>query len=111
MGERRDQAADRAADGAEWEYACRAGTTTRYFTGDKAVSLDGSANVADRTAKKQHPNWTDIVDIDDGYVSTSPVGKFRPNPVGLYDMTGNAWEWWRTIPIRNTTAIAIKKTL
>jgi formylglycine-generating enzyme required for sulfatase activity len=77
---------------AQWEYACRAGTTTRYFTGDKATSLDGSANVADRSVKKQFPALP-IVDIDDGYVFTSPVGKFRPNPFGLYDMAGNAWEW------------------
>ncbi|HVS36720.1 MAG TPA: formylglycine-generating enzyme family protein, partial [Gemmataceae bacterium] len=77
---------------AQWEYACRAGTTTRNFTGDKAESLDGSANVADRTFKKQFPNLPSG-DIDDGYVFTSPVAKFRPNPFGLYDMTGNAGEW------------------
>ena len=79
---------------AQWEYAYRAGTTTRYFTGDKAESLDGSANVADRSFKKQFPDYP-IVDIDDGYVFTSPVMKFRPNPFGLYDLTGNVGEWVR----------------
>ncbi len=77
---------------AQWEYACRAGTTTRYFTGDKAEGLDGSANVADRTFKKKFPKL-EIADIDDGYDFTSPVGKFRPNPFGLCDMTGDVWEW------------------
>ena len=77
---------------AQWEYACRGGTTTRYFTGDALESLAGSANIADQSAKKQFSNWP-VADFDDGYVFTSPVGKFRPNQFGLYDMTGNVWEW------------------
>jgi formylglycine-generating enzyme required for sulfatase activity len=77
---------------AEWEYACRAGTTTRYWSGNDETSLAGKANVADLTAKEKYPNWT-IVNIRDGYADTSPVGSFAPNPWGLYDMSGNVWEW------------------
>ena len=77
---------------AEWEYACRAGTTTRYFTGEAPESLAGAANIADQTAKKQFPGWKGV-DFADGYVFTSPVGSFRANPFGLYDMTGNVYEW------------------
>jgi formylglycine-generating enzyme required for sulfatase activity len=77
---------------AEWEFACRAGTTTRFFTGDEPGSLKGYANVADASFKARFPNRT-AFDFDDGYVFTSPVGSFKPNPWGLYDMTGNVWQW------------------
>jgi formylglycine-generating enzyme required for sulfatase activity len=77
---------------AEWEYACRAGTTTAFNTGSKAESLSGSANVADQTAKAKYSDWT-IVEIRDGYAETAPVGSYRPNSFGLYDMHGNVYEW------------------
>ena len=61
---------------AEWEYACRAGTTTRYFHGDDEAQLSEFA-VCDR-------------DFDEGH---APVGSRKPNAWGLYDMLGNIWEW------------------
>ena len=65
---------------AEWEYACRAGTTTPFGTG---TSLDrGQANVA-----------ADIEDSMAGRGATTRVGSFAPNAWGLYDMHGNVWEW------------------
>ncbi len=77
---------------AEWEYACRAGTTTRYYFGDDPEGLARVGNVADGTAKERFDHWTTISSRD-GYVFTAPVGKFAPNAFGLYDTHGNVWEW------------------
>ena len=78
---------------AEWEYACRAGTTTRYYSGDDPETLAKVGNVADATAKAKFPDWKWTIKASDGYVFTAPVGKFKPNAFGLYDMHGNAWQW------------------
>ena len=79
---------------AEWEYACRAGTTTRYYSGDDPETLAEVGNVADATLfKAKLPGVKSSIKASDGYVFTAPVGKFKPNPFGLYDMHGNAWQW------------------
>jgi len=78
---------------AEWEYACRAGTTTRYYSGDDPETLAKVGNVADAAAKAKFPDWQYTIKANDGYVFTAPVGKFKPNAFGLYDMHGNAWQW------------------
>jgi serine/threonine protein kinase/formylglycine-generating enzyme required for sulfatase activity len=78
---------------AEWEYACRAGTMSRFYNGDDPEDATQIGNVADATAKAVFPRWGESVKSSDGFVYTSPVGHFRPNNFGLYDMLGNAAEW------------------
>lgn len=84
---------------AQYEYATRAGTTTMFFWSDVADAtaclysnqpdLDQAAAfgpLAPKDPKYRFP-------CSDGYGYTSPVGSYRPNPWGLYDMQGNIWEY------------------
>jgi formylglycine-generating enzyme required for sulfatase activity len=65
---------------AEWEYACRAGTTTRFSFGDSDPSLDDYA-------------WYRSNAHEVGQKYAHQVGLKKPNPWGLYDLHGNVWEW------------------
>jgi formylglycine-generating enzyme required for sulfatase activity len=65
---------------AEWEYACRAGTTTVYSFGDNESQLGEYAWYKENTR-------------ENGIHHALIVGKKKPNPWGLYDMHGNVWEW------------------
>ncbi len=79
---------------AEWEYACRAGTRTRYSSGNDPQSLLQVANVFDADAAVNWPRWQQFaLPGHDGFAFTAPVGSFAPNAFGLYDMQGNVWEW------------------
>jgi sulfatase modifying factor 1 len=77
---------------AEWECACRAGTKTRYCFGDDPEGLDTAGNTADKMAKTKLPDWT-WRKASDSFQFTAPVGSFKPNAFGLYDMHNNAWQW------------------
>ena len=79
---------------AEWEYACRAGTRTRYPHGDDPQGLLQTANTFDQDAAPFWPRWQQHAPAGhDGHVFTAPVGSYAPNAFGLHDMLGNAWEW------------------
>lgn len=79
---------------AEWEYACRAGTRTRYHSGNDPESLLKVANTFDADAQIDWPQWQAYALAGhDGFEFTAPVGSFAPNALGLYDMHGNVWEW------------------
>ncbi len=79
---------------AEWEYACRAGTRTRYWTGDDPETLATGANVPDQSYRDANGDQGyATLARRDGYAGAAPVGEFAANPFGLYDMHGNVWEW------------------
>ena len=61
---------------AEWEYACRAGTTTRFYTGDEGKDLDRAGWYDGNSGGRLHP-----------------VGEKAADAFGLYDMHGKVWEW------------------
>lgn len=61
---------------AQWEYACRAGTTTKYTFGEEDSGLGDYAWFTANSDSK-----------------TQPVGQKKPNAWGLYDVHGNVWEW------------------
>ena len=63
---------------AQWEYACMAGTKTRFYFGDDPAEIS---------------KYENFKGSNDGFETTAPVGSFKPNPWGLYDMLGNVDEW------------------
>lgn len=82
---------------AQWEWACRAGTATRYWWGDDEDKSGTVANVCDAALKKTHKDWPrTAMPMDDGYAFVAPVGRYRPNAFGLFDMIGNVWEFCGT---------------
>ena len=79
---------------AEWEYASRAGTKTARYWGDAENGHCMYENALDPTAARELSK----IDVEetacsDGFAYTSPVGSFKPNAFGLYDMLGNVYQW------------------
>ncbi len=80
---------------AQWEYAARGGKDSIWFCGDTVASIDGYGNLADHYAYRCQPKagWPFEHEVDDGYLTTSPVGIYKANPYGLHDTIGNVAEW------------------
>ncbi len=98
----------------QWEYACRAGTTTPFWFGDADSNFSDYANMGDRRLKEfvadtSHAFYTGVwipgnpnpfddripkdERFDDGAFLQTVPGRYQPNPFGLYDMHGNVAEW------------------
>lgn len=84
MNARGDGFTYRLPSEAEWEYACRAGTTTEFALGNSLSSEQANFD-------GNYPSGGAAKGVWRG--TTTPVGKFQPNAWGLYDMHGNVWEW------------------
>lgn len=109
----REQAAGRLPSGwayrlpteSEWEYACRAGTTTAFYFGDTIYWTNANFD----THYEYNASVGSITNTAGlGYVGqTTPVGSYAPNPWGLYDMCGNVWElcqdWLGNYPTGSVT--------
>jgi formylglycine-generating enzyme required for sulfatase activity len=81
---------------AEWEYAARAGTTTRYWSGDDPESVVKIGNIADGkffNAYSRYYPKAKTLSGSDGFSLPAPIGSYPANAFGLHDVHGNVWEW------------------
>lgn len=92
---------------AEWEYAARGGLKNAIYPwGDEHIEKGYSK------ANSWQGSFPNINTLKDGFVTSSPIKTYAPNPYGLFDMAGNVWEWtsdwydkdyYKTLPVNEIT--------
>ena len=79
---------------AEWEYAARAGTATRFWWGDGTPDSTVENLTGEGDLSRSRRQWeTFFEDYNDRHWGPAPAASFEPNPFGLYDIGGNVAEW------------------
>ncbi len=100
---------------AEWEYSCRAGSTSDYFFGNDPKELVKFANVGDATGFEKFKDWAyweQPLDVKDGHVFTAPVEAFRPTSLVCMTCTamcGNGSATTMTRTITRTHRLMIRR--
>jgi len=100
----------------EWEWACRAGSEDPFWYGGWDCEFAPYANLADlqfnSASHSKTFQWRPaVLDQDDGYRVSAPVGSYRPNPWGLCDMHGNVAEWTASVYRDGPNSAATKRVV